>query len=352
MTRRAAGQAGLAPWQKPPTTQLSAGHAGARAWRRRVAGLGAAAALLAGCGPTGAAQGPASAPPASPVSEVPIVEASPDTTSTLGATPTAANTALPIVTVTPTTPTPERPAGGQRSAPASPAAPSPAAPASGNGPLAGKTIVIDPGHNGGASAAFNNRQVPAGNGRTKACNTSGTAIPGGMSEHVLNLRLAQVFAGRLKQASARVAMTRTTDSGAGRCVNDRAAVGNRAKADAAVSLHADGNEKSGARGFHVIRSTTMVGGPGIEAESEALAQSLVEAFEATGMPRSNYLGGGTGITPRSDIAGLNLSQVPAVMLEAGNMHNSPDARLLTDPAFVEAEAKALVAALEGWIVAR
>ena len=50
------------------------------------------------------------------------------------------------------------------------------------------------------------------------------------------------------------------------------------------------------------------------------------AFRAgTGMPYSNYTGGGTAETHRSDIGGLNLSTRPAVMIETGNMRSSVDA---------------------------
>lgn len=62
------------------------------------------------------------------------------------------------------------------------------------------------------------------------------------------------------------------------------------------------------------------------------------------MPCSNYLGG-TGVTPRDYIAGLIVSLMPVVMLEAGIMHNATDSQLLTDPASVKAQAKPLIAAL-------
>ena len=50
-------------------------------------------------------------------------------------------------------------------------------------PLAGKVVVIDPGHQLGNRnfPAEINRQVPAG-GFTKPCNTTGTATDGGYPE--------------------------------------------------------------------------------------------------------------------------------------------------------------------------
>ena len=45
----------------------------------------------------------------------------------------------------------------------------------------------------------------------------------------------------------------------------------------------------------------------------------------TGMPYSNYIGDGTALDVRSDLGGLNLSTVPKVFIECGNMRNATDA---------------------------
>lgn len=310
--------------------------------------------LLTGCGPE-PQQG--TSPQGAPTWEG-YVNNTPIPTPGVGglgtASPATSPSAIPMVAATPRV-APTQP-------PAAPAAPTPritqvppttqAAPAAPRvGTLEGRTIVLDPGHNGGASTAFNNKLVPAGNGRRKACNTSGTATSNGVPEHTINWRLAQALKATLQDAGARVVLTRTSDDGAGPCVNQRAAVGNDERADAAVSLHADGSDAAGARGFHVIRSTTMTGGARVQAESTALADAVVAQFDAI-MPRSNYLGGGTATTPRDDIAGLNLSRVPAVMLEAGNLRNATDAAKLTDPAFVQTQAAAIRRALEAYFAGR
>jgi N-acetylmuramoyl-L-alanine amidase len=46
------------------------------------------------------------------------------------------------------------------------------------------------------------------------------------------------------------------------------------------------------------------------------------------MNASNYVGDGTGLDTRSDLGGLNLSTVPKVFIECGNMRDSRDAPLL------------------------
>ena len=220
------------------------------------------------------------------------------------------------------------------------------------GPLAGRVIVVDPGHNGVYRKAVNTRLVAAGNGKKKACNSSGTATNAGYSEHRFTWKAAVKLVHELRSRGATVVLTRPNDAGTGPCVNERAAIGNRAHADLVVSIHADGSYAAGARGFHLILSPTMVGGSAVEKRSRELALRLRSRIHSvTGMPRSTYIGKGTALSVRRDLGGLNLSKVPAVMLEAGNMRNSRDAKLLTSVAFQKslaiAIANGVVAALKG-----
>ncbi|GAA0342745.1 Rv3717 family N-acetylmuramoyl-L-alanine amidase [Micropruina glycogenica] len=209
-------------------------------------------------------------------------------------------------------------------------------------PLAGRTIVVDPGHNAVWTKALL-KQVPAGNGRTKPCNASGTA-GGSYAEHTFTWQLGQALVARLQRLGATVELTRPNDRGSGPCVNARAAITNRAKADLLISLHADGNLAQGARGYHIIVSSTMVGGAAVERRSAALARDLRTELDATRtMPRSTYIGGGTAIHARTDIAGLNLINVPGVMLELGNMRNASDLALQRSPQWRATVAKALAA---------
>lgn len=212
------------------------------------------------------------------------------------------------------------------------------------GPLSGSVIVVDPGHNGVYVPRIATRQVDAGGGRRKACNTSGTANAK-LSEHALNWKVASRLVADLRARGATVWLTRPDDKGVGPCVNERAAIGNRAGADLLVSIHADGNESRSARGFHVITSTKMAGGPEAQSRSMSLARSVRGGLMGTAMPTSTYVGGGSGIVARSDIAGLNLSQVPGVMLEMGNMHHPKDAALFSQDAFHAQVARVLATAV-------
>lgn len=212
-------------------------------------------------------------------------------------------------------------------------------------PLRGRTVVVDPGHNGIWTRALL-RRVPAGNGRTKPCNSSGTASNAGYPEHAFTFDVATRLAARLRGLGATVVLTRPDDHGLGPCVNVRAAIANRARADLLISIHADGDLARGARGFHVIVSTTMAGGAEIEARSLALARTVRRELQAgTAMPRSTYVGHGTALSLRTDIAGLNLSQRVGVMVELGNMRSAADMALIGSTDFRRRVAASLAAAV-------
>jgi N-acetylmuramoyl-L-alanine amidase len=263
----------------------------------------------------------------------------------------AAPTSFPAETTAPTTPTAPAavPDPGKVTATAHSTA-AKALPA--NGSLAGKVIVIDPGHNGGnfSHPAQINRLVSAGFGLRKACNTTGTSTNAGYSEAAYTFDVATRLAAVLRARGAKVIMTRSSNSGVGPCIDQRAAIGNAAHADAVLSIHGDGNLAQGARGFQIIVANRMVGGTATQRASQALANDVRAAFRAgTGMPYSNYNGGGTAETHRSDIGGLNLSTRPAVMIETGNMRSPVDAALMTSASFRQKEALALAAGLAAYV---
>ncbi|WP_052440874.1 N-acetylmuramoyl-L-alanine amidase [Streptacidiphilus anmyonensis] len=207
-------------------------------------------------------------------------------------------------------------------------------------PLAGRTVVLDPGHNPGNTDHLDeiNRLVDVGNG-LKPCNTTGTSTDAGYSEAQFTLDLARRVRVLLLAEGARVVLTQDGDRPWGPCVTERAAIGNAAHADAVVALHADGAAPEG-YGFHVILPAEVVAGAAdtrpIVAPSRSLGVTLRDAYAAaTGEPFATYLGGGTGLMVRSDLGGLNLSKVPAVFIECGNMRNTADAARLSAPAWRE-----------------
>lgn len=215
-------------------------------------------------------------------------------------------------------------------------------------PLAGLRVGIDAGHNGrnGSHPDQINRLVDAGTLR-KACDTTGSTSRSGLTESSYNLDVARRVEQLLNDRGATVVMTRTTDTGWGPCIDERASITNGT--DVAVSIHADGNLKPGTRGFHVIVPAKVSGMPSEPLRaSQELGTALRDALTTgTTIPRSNYLGT-EGIDERSDLGGLNLSRVPKVMVECGNMKDASDAAILESPAGRQRIAQALVAGIETW----
>lgn len=206
-------------------------------------------------------------------------------------------------------------------------------------------MVIDPGHNGmnWAHPDEINRLVDVGNG-TKACNTTGTTTDAGYAEPRFTWEVAQMVAQGLEAEGASVVLTRTDNEGWGPCIHERANIANRSGADAVISIHADGGPDDG-RGFHVIYPARIDGlTDDIYDDSLRLARALRDAYLQTSMPVADYIAD-DGYSERDDLGGLNLSDVPAVFLEAGNMRNAIDAALLTDPEFQAEISDAIVSAL-------
>jgi N-acetylmuramoyl-L-alanine amidase len=235
--------------------------------------------------------------------------------------------------------------------PGSPGPSAAASPAPGK-PLAGKIVGIDPGHNGGnfADPAYINRLI--WNGReSETCDTTGTETAGGYTEARFNFNVARFLRADLLAAGARVVMTRTNDHGVGPCVNRRARIIDDAHANVAIDIHADGGPAWG-RGFTVLEP--VADGPNdhvIRASDRFGADVRAALLRHTSMPESDYYGS-HGIEPRDDLAGLNLTTVPKVLIECGNMANATDARLLTSPRFQRRLAAALEDAMVTFLTSR
>jgi N-acetylmuramoyl-L-alanine amidase len=217
--------------------------------------------------------------------------------------------------------------------PAAPAgAPVAAAPPAGRAAPAGgpPVVVLDPGHNGGNAAhpAAIGRPVPDGRGGTKACNTTGTSTDAGYPEHAFTFDVARRVEQRLTARGVRVVLTRADDAGVGPCVDERGRAGQGADADAVVSIHGDGAAPGG-RGFHVAFADPPLNdvqrGP-----ARRLAADLRDGLAAAGFPRSTYVGR-DGLSPRVDLAGLNLATRPAALVECANMRNPAEARAVASP---------------------
>jgi N-acetylmuramoyl-L-alanine amidase len=209
----------------------------------------------------------------------------------------------------------------------------PAAPSGSLASVAGRTIVIDPGHNGGNSthASEISRPIFIGTG-TRSCDEVGTQTNDGYPEHAYTFDVAVRVEGILSAAGARVVMTRTNDSGVGPCIDERAYIGNRAHAAVGVSIHGDGGPTSG-RGFCAYMPALTPGyTDDIYRASHRLGVDLRDAYAAaSGIPAANYVCS-NGLAEANNYGGLNLSNVPKVLFETVNMRNASDAAVIEQAA--------------------
>jgi N-acetylmuramoyl-L-alanine amidase len=219
-------------------------------------------------------------------------------------------------------------------------------------PLAGKVVGIDPGHNGGNFSDPSFINAPVWNGREEeACDTTGTETDGGYTEARFNFNVALYLRAFLVREGAKVVMTRRTNHGVGPCITRRAKILNKAHSDVAIDIHADGGPAEG-RGVAIL--TPVADGPNdkVIASSKRFGRILLRRYtDVTGIPISNYDGSG-GFAPRDNLAGLNLTTVPKVLIECVNMRNATDAGRLVKPAFQRLAAKSMAEAITGFLSSR
>ena len=224
------------------------------------------------------------------------------------------------------------------------------APAAEAGPLSGRVVVLDPGHNGGnlTHTDLIGRQVWAGT-IWKDCDTVGAETPGGYTEPAHNWDVALRVRRILLDEGATVVLTRRSDDGVGPCITQRARIGNAAHADAAVSIHADGSTDGANHGFHVILPADTGQGAWMLRRSRRLGIAIRNALRASGPTAvSNYVGT-NGLIVRGDLGGLDLSTVPKVFTEIGNMRSPFDIPAITTRRGRQREAAAIAAGITAFL---
>jgi N-acetylmuramoyl-L-alanine amidase len=200
-------------------------------------------------------------------------------------------------------------------------------------PLAGKVIVLDPGHQYGSQFHLKqiNQQVDAG-GFKKACNTTGTQTDAGYPESAFTMAVAGFAKTKLEALGATVYLTRPRESRTswGPCIDARGKTGGKYNADAVVSIHGDG-ESPDLHGFFVIQPALRKGWTDdIFVSSKKLATAIHAGLIGTGLQNANYVGG-DGYDVRGDLGTLNWESKPVVLIEMGNMRNATDARHMQAP---------------------
>lgn len=191
-------------------------------------------------------------------------------------------------------------------------------PAIGNGQLAGKVIVVDPGHGG----------------KDRGANA------GGVFEKDLNLTIGRLIAAELANQGATVIMTRKTDVFIS--LNERANIANRNNADIFISTHinstGNSSKQSGTITFHHLGKGT----------SRVLAECIQEEIaKVNKLPDIGVWSDGR--IYKNGFAVLRQTKMPGVLLELGFINNSRDRARLVQPDFHQAVAKAVVRGLKVYL---
>lgn len=202
--------------------------------------------------------------------------------------------------------------------------------------LLGRTVVLDPGHQAGddrfptQTSRWVETGDPAAPWSVAECVDPGARSDTGLGEAMVTWKVAVQLRQRLREAGARVLLTRDANSRErwGPCVDERGRIGNALGADLRISLHAGGPAAEDAVGFHVVAPAEQ---HPEAVRSQAFATGVRDALTEAGLPRATHVGE-DGLDRRHDVAVLNHSEIPAVVVELGNLHAAKDARRLASRA--------------------
>jgi N-acetylmuramoyl-L-alanine amidase len=201
--------------------------------------------------------------------------------------------------------------------------------------LAGKVVVIDPGHQGRGSSAA--EQIGPGSTKTKSEVSSGTASPfTGTAESVVTLAVGLKLQAALKALGIQVVMTRTTQNVDVSNIQ-RAKIANAAHADLAIRLHCNGSTNRSVHGLFTLYPASIRGWTDDIAAPSKRAAAIIQkaAIAATGAQDR-------GLEERSDLTGFNWSDVPVTLVEMGFMTNAAEDKLLESGTYQDKIVQGLV----------
>jgi N-acetylmuramoyl-L-alanine amidase len=198
-------------------------------------------------------------------------------------------------------------------APAGTQAPSPS-PSPGNSPLAGKTIVLDPGHGG---------PDPGAVGIT------------GYYEKTVNMAVANQLAPMLRDAGAKVLMTRWSDWNP--TLWERVSMANSNSAHAFVSIHSNAHTQSWANGTETYYNSWNASSSRSRILAQQLQRELVSALglRDIGVKTANFYV-------------ITNTHMPSALVEIGFLSNRHDESVLRQPQTHRRAAEALYRGLENF----
>lgn len=209
-------------------------------------------------------------------------------------------------------------------------------------PLEGHIICLDPGHCVTEEAGKGYREpVSPLSDETKPRYLSGTS-GATLTEEQLNLQVGLKLRDALTELGAEVVMTREV-SEISLPNTERCRIANESGADVHIHIHADGSESEKAHGVSVlIPDGDLLGTPSIVEESARLGELMVNRVcEATGAKNR-------GTVPRSDLTGLNFSEIPSVFIEMGFMTNPEEDALLSSGEYQDKIVAGMAESLLDW----
>lgn len=187
-------------------------------------------------------------------------------------------------------------------------------------------VVLDPGHS--AVVAYGYEPLGPGSGQMKAKGTSGTeGVATGVEEYKLNLDIALKLRTVLQQNGCKVIMTRTNNKVALSNIQ-RANIANKAKADAYIRIHANGDNNSSLNGAMTIcttRNSPFVAS--MYKKNKALSTALLNAYVKETKCRKQF------VWETDSMTGNNWSKVPTTIIEMGYMSNPSEDRLMQQAAY-------------------
>ena len=202
-------------------------------------------------------------------------------------------------------------------------------------------VCLDPGH----QARGNADPEPIGpkSSETKPKVTGGAVgVVTRQPEHELVLDVAKRVKQLLEARRVKVVMTRTS-ADVDISNSERAEVANDAGADLFVRIHADSNTNADISGASTLYPAGNSWVKPIEVDSLAAARAVQAAVvAATGTADR-------GLVKRSDLAGFNYCDVPAVLVEMGFLSNPVEDRRLAEDAYRNKVAQGIADGIMAWL---
>lgn len=187
-------------------------------------------------------------------------------------------------------------------------------------------VVLDPGHSAVVASGY--EPLGPGSGQLKSKDTSGTeGVATGVEEYKLNLDIALKLRTFLQKNGCKVIMTRTNSSIALSNI-DRANIANKAKADAYIRIHANGDNNSSLNGAMTIcttRNSPFVAS--MYKKNKALSTALLNAYIKATRCRKQF------VWETDSMTGNNWSKVPTTIIEMGYMSNPSEDRLMQQASY-------------------